>query len=393
MPIRTPNVGVIALVPDDWGAYWMGRHDLITRLARHFTVVWVNPARDWRSAWGLSPQAQSDRYEHDLTDSDLIVYDPGRWLPQVFRPSWLGRLVEWARLRRVRQILLHRGCDQIVVLVLRPELGSVLDRMPHDLACYTITDEYSYSAEERPIDATEAALIARADLVFISSKKILERKGPLNPRSILIPNGVDFEAYVTPTAEPDDLAHIPHPRMGYIGWIKEQLDLRLVLALASGHPSWSFVFIGPVRTQGEDADTFASLSELDNVYVLGNRPHAVLPGYFQHMDVILMPYRVDEYTRYIDPLKLQQGLAAGRPIVSTPVPAAMDLSHLVTIARTSDEWSRALDAALQPSATAPARVADRRAAARLRDWNAVVSQIADEITSRLADGASAAGTR
>src|SRR5690606_28319265 len=104
----------------------------------------------------------------------------------------------------------------------------------------------SFSLVDRPNDPREVALIRAADLVIIHSQKLFEKKGSINPNSVQIPNGVDYAAFSTPQPEPADLAGIPHPRMGYIGVIKLQLDLALLLALATQQPAWSFVLVGPV---------------------------------------------------------------------------------------------------------------------------------------------------
>ena len=382
--IAVPPAGVIALVPDEWGIHWMGRHETLTRLARHFPTVWVNPARGWRDAWLPSRGVAVPHQEPAPENPDFMVYEASRWLPRVHRPAAAARFTERRRLLRARRLLRDRGCEQVVLYLLRPEYATALDLLPHDVSCYAIRDEYSFSEIERPLDPLEAALIARVDQVFISSRVMLERKGAINPHTLWTPNGVDFTAYATPAAEPVDMREIPHPRIGYIGWIKEQIDLPLLLTLAQRHREWSFVLVGPARASGEDAVVLEALRGLPNVHVLGARPHASLPGYFQHVDVSVMPYRPTAYTKYIDPLKLRQGLASGRPVVGSPIPGAMDFKDVVVMASTPDEWSMAIEAALAPSAMLPARVSARQGVAKAHDWGGLVDRIASEISTRLA---------
>ena len=382
--VDLPRAGVIALVPDEWGMHWMGRHDTLTRLARHFPTVWVNPARGWREAWLPSHAAAAPHSEPGPDTPNFLVYEASRWLPRIHRPSTAARFLERRRLLRARRLLRDRGCKQIVLYLWRPEFAPALDLLLHDVSCYAIEDEYTFSAVGLPIDPLEAALIARVDQVFISSKAMFERKGSINRHTLCVPNGVDYAAYTAPTEEPSDLRGIPHPRIGYIGWIKEQLDLPLVLTLARRHPAWSFVLVGPTRASGEDAIILEALRHLPNVDVLGVRPHSVLPAYFQHVDVTIMPYRLTGYTEYIDPMKLPQGLATGRPVVSAPIRAAKSFPDVVAIAATPDEWSAAIESALAPSAMSPSRISARRAVAKAHDWDGLVDRIAREISARLA---------
>ena len=381
--IAVPPAGVIALVPDEWGIHWMGRHETLTRLARHLPTVWVNPARGWREAWLPSHGVAVPHSEPTLENPNFMVYEPSPWLPRIHRPAAAARFTERRRLLQARRLLRDRGCEEIVLYLWRPEFAPALDLIPHDVSCYAIEDEYTFSDVDLPIDPLEAALIARVDQVFISSKAMLERKGSINPQSLWTPNGVDYAAYATPIEEPRDLCGIPHPRVGYIGWIKEQLDLPLLSTLAKRHRAWSFVLVGPARASGEDAIVVEALRQLPNVHLLGVRPHTALPGYFQHVDITIMPYRLTGYTEYIDPLKLPQALATGRPVVSAPIRAAKGFPDVVAIAATPDEWSAAIESALDRSAMSPSRVSARQAVAKAHDWNALVDLIAYEIFARL----------
>ncbi len=120
-----------------------------------------------------------------------------------------------------------------------------LSSLPGSLACYHMDDEYTFSEEEVPTDLVETRLIKRVDQVFVHSRGLFEKKGGLNPRTMVVPNGVDYDAYALPHPEPDDLRSVPRPRIGYTGILKTQLDWLLLLRLARRHQEWSFVFVGP----------------------------------------------------------------------------------------------------------------------------------------------------
>jgi glycosyltransferase involved in cell wall biosynthesis len=176
---------------------------------------------------------------------------------------------------------------------------------------------------------------------------------------------------------------IPRPRIGYVGRIKSFLDVGLLLAVAERRPGRSFVLVGPQGLLGEDEGPFAALSRLPNVYLLGERPVSELPAYTQHLDVALMPYDVDAYTKYIYPLKLHEYLAAGLPVIGTPIRTLLDFTTVVTLASGADEWADAIDAALAPAARSPDAVAARQAVARAHDWGVLVRKIALLLAERL----------
>src|SRR5262249_15798905 len=149
-------------------------------------------------------------------------------------------------------------------------------------------------------------LIKAVDQVIVHSPALMHKKGQLNPHTSLIPNGVDFELFSHLHAEPDDMATIPRPRVGYAGVIKRHLDLPLLLRLARARPTYSFVLVGPITNiAGKEAE-WAELTQLGNVHYLGGKTFAQLPAYIQHFDVCLMCYEVNAYTQYIYPMKLNE---------------------------------------------------------------------------------------
>src|SRR5690242_10170423 len=377
------EIGVLALVPDTWGGPWQPRHHVLTRLAKIFPVVWVNPAPYWRS---LLPGTPSDDWAFDFdgtTPPGFLTYKPAVWLPEIYRPPLVARWMRRERLRRARRLLMRQGCEKTILYLWRPEHARALDLVAHDLSCYHIDDEYSFSPIEQPLSEQEAALIGRVDQVFIHSQGLLDKKGHLNPHTRFIPNGVDYEGYTTLRPVPADLAAVPRPRVGYVGLIKSQLDLPLLQTLASRHPGWSFVLVGPLPDKEPLAGRVRELSQLPNVHLLGPKPVSALPAYAQHLDVCLLCYAMDDYTKYIYPMKLHEYLATGRPVVGTPIRTLQAFDDVVTLASTPAEWSRAIAEALDHEARAPSRVAARRAVAQEHDWERIVREISGTMAERL----------
>jgi len=379
------DVGVIGLVPERWGGMWLSRHQILTRLSKYFHVVWHNPPQEWRSA----PKPITHADPTPPPSSGFSVYAPEAWLPRFYRPRALDRATEQARLHRSRRILEKAGCKRVVTYVWQPRFGRALDLVAHDVSCYHIADEYSFLDIEQAIPAEERALIERVDQVFVHSPALMEKKGHINPHTEYITNGVDYAAFSADVAEPADLASIPHPRIGYVGRIKSQMDWSTLCGIARRRPDWSIVLVGPVGHMGSYEAAKEELFALPNVHYLGNRSVGQIPAYVRHMDVCLLCYALTDYTKYIFPLKLHEYLATGRPVVGSDIRTLRDFSSTVRIAKDLDQWCAAIEASLSPGERSSERIRARQSVAREYDWNTITERIAGILCERLGGDAPA----
>ena len=275
------------------------------------------------------------------------------------------------------------GCTRFVLYIWRPEFASAIEEIQHDLSIYHVDDEYSFSPTEVEVSLAERRLLESVGQVFIHSPALMRKKGEFNLHTEFVPNGVDYKLYATPLPDPADLRNIPRPRIGYVGTLKRMLNWPLLLDLSASHPQWSFVFVGPKGPHPEIEGMLELMSRRPNVHFLGEKPTDCLGGYPQHFDVCTMPYRLDDYTKYIYPLKMHEYLASGRPVVSAPICSVEEFSHVIAIASNHEEWSTVIEHALSAEENAPARCALRQQVAREHDWEALVAKIAGTITQRL----------
>ena len=182
-------------------------------------------------------------------------------------------------------------------------------------------------------------MLARADLVFTGGQSLYEAKRGQHPRVFAFPSSVDaahFARARRATDDPADQAAIPHPRLGFFGVIDERMDLDLLAAIADARPDWHLVIIGPVVKVDP-----ASYRERANIHYLGKKDYQELPGYLAGWDVALLPFAINESTRFISPTKTPEYLAAGKPVVSTPIRDVVrpyGMRGLVHIAATADDF-------------------------------------------------------
>ncbi len=220
--------------------------------------------------------------------------------------------------------------------------------------------------------AAEVQLLQQADVVAANSAYLTDYARSHNPQSYDIGQGCVLSLYRADTAHevPADLAAVPQPRLGYTGFLTSvRLDLELLVSLARARPDYQLVLVGP-----EDEDFRQSpLHALPNVHFLGNKVPAQLPAYVQHFDVCINPQVINVVTQGNYPLKIDEYLAMGRPVVATRT-RAMDLfAEYTYLASTPVEWLSQLAHALtHPDA---ARAARGVAFAQSHTWTASVAKL------------------
>ena len=241
---------------------------------------------------------------------------------------------------------------------------------------YDCMDELSAFAHADPLLVQrESALLQAADVVFTGGRSLYEAKRRRHDNVHAFPSSIEAEHFAVARGaaeEPADQRELPGPRLGYYGVIDERLDLQLIDAVAAARPDWQIVMIGPVVKIGE-----AELPRRANIHWLGGRSYAELPTYLRGWDVALMPFAINEATRYISPTKTPEYLAGGKPVVSTPIADVVsDYGRLdaVAIAGTPDAFVQACEQALKLPPQGPwLRAADAVLAAT--SWDKTQAQM------------------
>ncbi|MFI4965680.1 MAG: NAD(P)-binding protein, partial [Caulobacterales bacterium] len=231
----------------------------------------------------------------------------------------------------------------------------------------------------------ERELMGLADVVFTGGYSLWEAKRDRHPNIHPFPSSVDrahFAKARTMPAEPDDQAAIPRPRLGFYGVVDERMNLDLLARLADARPEWSVVVVGPV-VKIDPAD----LPRRANLHYLGGKTYDQLPAYLGGWDVALMPFAINESTRFISPTKTPEYLAGGRPVVSTPIVDVVrhygDLEG-VKIAATPDEFIAACDQALALSHLKGPWLKEVDAALSALSWDETFARMNLEISRAVA---------
>lgn len=371
---------------NDWETeLWTNQHHLMARLAgaghrvlfieslglRRPTVAGRDVSRMARRlVRGLQPPRERDGV-HVL--SPLVIPLHGKAAVRAVNARLLPALVG----RAARKL----GMSRPILWGYVPQAEALLDVLDPALVVYHCVDDIATQEgiDEVSFRAAEARFAGRADLVLASAPRLAERMRTLSDNVLYAPNVADTAAFATALEDgPVDpaLAALPSPRLVFTGAIAEKkLDLPLLAAVAQARRDWSIALVGPVGL-GDPHTDVAALDAEPNVHLLGARRYEELPAVLRGADVTLIPYRATDLTASIFPMKVYEYLAAGRPVVATPLPA-LEGVDAISVADGADAFVSAVERELAQDT--PERRRSRSAAAAANSWDARLAEITAEL--------------
>jgi len=317
-----------------WNFVFQRPQHLMSRFARDWTVLyWEEPIYG-----AAAPELQSSMCE----DSGVIVVTP-------HLPDGLSPVEQTSALRSLlNEAVGSRPATPVLRWYYTPMMLPFSEHVGADCVVYDCMDELAnFKGAPPELLPLEARLIDQADLVFTGGYSLYEAKRDRHRSVHPFPSSVDaahFMAARSAGAEPADQSSIPGPRLGFYGVVDERMGLALLAEVADARPAWSLVIVGPVVKISE-----SDLPRRPNLHYLGGKQYAELPDYLRGWDVALMPFAINDATRFISPTKTPEYLAAGCPVVSTPITDVVrhygDV-EAVKIAGSAGDFIAACDAAL-----------------------------------------------
>jgi len=223
------------------------------------------------------------------------------------------------------------------------------EHLTPELVVYDCMDELSAFKFAPPeLTIKEKELFKKADIVFTGGHSIYESKKNAHHNIYPFPSSIDkhhFGIARNTKNDPADQAHIPHPRFGFFGVVDERFDIELLDGVAKARPDWHFVILGPVVKIDP-----ATLPKYDNVHYLGGKKYEELPSYIAGWDIATIPFAMNESTKFISPTKTPEYLAAGKPVISTPIKDVVSPygdNKLVHIVNNAEEFIKAAELELK----------------------------------------------
>jgi len=222
------------------------------------------------------------------------------------------------------------------------------DHLQPSLTIYDCMDELSAFWGAPPqLLAEEKRLIDRADVVFTGGYSLYEAKRNRHPKVFAFPSSIDFPHFSVarqPQPDPTDQRALSNPRIGFSGVIDERFDYKLLGELATRRPEWQFILLGPIVKIDQ-----ALLPKGANIHYLGMKAYKDLPAYFSNWTIGMLPFALNNSTEFISPTKTPEYLAAGLPVVSTPIRDVVRTygnADFVQIADSAEAFEVAIEKAL-----------------------------------------------
>ncbi|MFQ5489910.1 MAG: glycosyltransferase [Phycisphaerae bacterium] len=367
----------IICIANRWDYDPTSKHHVMRTLSATNQIVWVNyrgsrkPTASRRDLGAiLATVGQAIRGPRRIDDAmvqvtPLLVPGSSRRLVQN-----LNRRMVVAQIRRALARLPKRP---VQLWTFAPNVDFLAGRFDEEALIYYCVDDFGAFEDHdgQAIRSAESRLIQKADAVITTSQELFDSHKDCHRNTHLVRHGVDWSHFAAAADRqldpPADIGHLPGPVLGFFGLLHHWFDVELLARVARSRPQYTFVLIGDCH-----ADATA-LHSLPNVHPLGRRSYDSLPAYCAAFDAALLPFRINDMTRNINPIKLREYLAAGLPVVSTPLPEAVHYAPDVLTADTAQGFSAACDRAVSQSTLTQrlqrsARVADE-------SWQNVVERL------------------
>ena len=252
----------------------------------------------------------------------------------------------------VQRLLVENNIHQYLAWYYTPMALDFTRNLRPLATIYDCMDELSaFKGAPECLKLRERELFKAADLVFTGGQTLYEAKRDQHHSVFAFPSSIDRDHFMQARQvieDPADQKDIPHPRLGFFGVVDERFDVELLDQISKDRPDHHFVIIGPVVKIDPEI-----LPKRENIHYLGGKSYDELPAYIAGWDVALLLFAQNESTRFISPTKTPEYLAAGKPVVSTPIRDVVypyGQMGLVRIANDAQEFTAAIDDLLKSEA-------------------------------------------
>jgi glycosyltransferase involved in cell wall biosynthesis len=220
------------------------------------------------------------------------------------------------------------------------------------------------------IEKSYVEIRQKADLVFAVSDSLQDLFNKDRSIAHWVPNGVDIKRFSSNSrAIPTDIRDLPRPIIGYVGALQNRIDVDVLQTLLTALPGASFVFVGKML----EKEHFKKILSFPNAYFAGRKSPAEVPSYLSSFDLCIMPHVSSDLTRSMDPMKLYEYLAAGKPVVASALPGLDRMAGVISIAADSEQFLKLVAEELESDC--PAKIQSRIAFAQSNSWDARINQM------------------
>jgi len=385
---------IICFAPSDW---WAMNPSCTTHIMQHLSetnkILYINPFSS--DVFGAKKSGKKRGLRTRITrkfkslikllkrvDKNLYVFSPF-FIPVQGRPfvDSLNNFLLKLQIKTIGSVL---KIKRPILWMENARAADTMEWFVPELVVYHVSDLFSsdgYTSNAQKQKAREALISQRSDLVICVSRELRDMKAKEKSNVHYIPHGVDYQLFrqaVNDQVLPEELREVPKPIIGYYGTMTANNDIAMMEYCASQLPHMSFVFGGQITT-----GDYSRLAAMDNVFLLGRIPYEKIPALCAGFDVCMLQWRMSEWIRKCNPLKMLEYMAAGKPIVSVEIEEACRHSDVISIAGSKEEFCQAIEWELHNDTED--RRKKRIAIAADHDWQRQVQRISEAIESAIAE--------
>lgn len=362
------NETIVCIAAADWFGMWARAQQLMTRFARQGNrILYIDPPITLLSPIKNPALLSKQREKLTQVEENIYVYSPPVMLPFGNMHRAINKINQRRLGGRLRKVLRQIDYQPTLLWSYLPASVDLVKHLQIPFLCYDCVDEHAAFpgfVKRETVDTMERSLLGMANASFASAQELFDRKHQHAAGMVFVPNGADVQHFAQARQQSlplaAEVADLPRPMVGYIGAISQWMDQDMLVALAERHPQWSLVMVGPVDTD------VSRLQALPNVHLLGQKNYQTLPTYLKAFDVAVIPFTINDLTTGVNPVKLYEYLAAGKPVVSSRLPEVVPFAPAVQLASTPAEFVAQVEEAL--TADNPAGIAQRVALAEENSW-------------------------
>ena len=318
----TPDYNMVVFCHLRWGFVYQRPQHLISRMSQHYKILFVE------EPIGFEHPNEENEYLLDIINDNLHILKP-----------------KVRRIEDIKNVLkpLLKNCELEIGWFYSPSFSPLITNFVFDTIIYDCMDELSLFKGAPPqLITQEKFLMAEAHIVFTGGKSLYDSKKQCHSNVHCFASSVDrshFEQALGEIEVPEDIKYIKKPVVGYFGVIDERINLGLLQETARLLPDVGFAMIGPLAKIGEE-----DLPREENIYYLGMKSYKELPNYLKAFDIAMMPFALNDATKFISPTKTLEYMAAGKPIISTAIKDVIcEYGHCIPIIATAEEFAEKIE--------------------------------------------------
>jgi glycosyltransferase involved in cell wall biosynthesis len=357
--IKPPHNTLIFASMVRWDTIFQRPQQLALELSKFYKIIYIDPAA-YSLLGAIRNRIFGDRSRNffsrinEITPS-LTVYTPPALFPFSEQYWWINLINHQILFWLYKKYWPELSSRKPVLYLNSPFQLPLVDLFPHSMVCYDCMDDYEHffdpaSRKRKNVREKEQELFVKTNLVFGTSLRIVNLKKKYFKDPILIRNGVSshFLSFAKCQSKCDDIKDFPKEGtavIGYIGVISKWFDAEAICLSAARHPDWQFILIGPVQFFEKEFRVYK------NIFLLGAKPFEQLPAYVNLFDIAVIPFKINELTLSVNPVKVYEYFALGKKVVATRLPELVQFDEICTLAESTEDFIDKLEIAVRELAT------------------------------------------